>query len=248
MYSDPADWRAPTVSAVEAELERQYPAKPKWQREQAANRFVAELARLDYSLLQGPAAALLDVLTFCRTISAPLPPISHSYIDTLTCDALAGKLPENGTGRNNSLEVHRLALVKRLRWALVQEILDTDSNYKTDDARMLADGACLKLGVDRVAYEAWMTERAKATGEVTRACTMALEKTPNGQMLTWQAIYSSWQEVHHARQAHDDDPFNPWPGHYYVPTLETMERLGWHDLTRLVTWYGGPDFPDLGMV
>ena len=254
MYTIEDEWRPRLQAAIEAALEEEYPRKPSGQRARKAGRVLDGIQSAEFACYRwGAVAAAFDVLTFCRNIAAPLPPHTSFIAEQLMRDALT-----RGESTGKALARHHSALRDRLRWAAVNSLLESGREHKhsseiitierQDGTKTTGKRAIVDWQADIDKWEEWEEERPEASDEVTKASKIAQAQHASEWHVDVRAVHSSWRKVETAISAHDSDPFKPWPGIYYVPTVETMESLGWSDLFPLVTEYGGSNFPDLGMV
>jgi len=229
------------VVAIADALAREFPRKPEAQRARRAAEIAQNVRAVWPAYFAGATAALLDLVSFYGAVGAPLPPEETEEVWRLCSIALANVPNSAGQGADTQLKAHRACLIKRLRWHAVNAILDDAGEYADADRAAVAE-----WGADPALYAQWARERPEASAEVRRACELARLRLEH-VAVQWRAIEMAWREVEQFAAAARTFP-PAWPGKFYVPTLATMERLGWEDLTVLATEYGQSDFPELGIV
>jgi hypothetical protein len=219
-------WDATAGEAIAAELLRRFPHKrPSIHPNQGAAAWFKRDVEAAWRCYQdGAAGALFDVLRALDVLAIPVPEAVALARDDLLRAALLGDGVSRGRGAAAPLLAHDKALAKRLRWRVVQWVLDEAAAYAwQDDPR---HGAVAK-GADAELYLADRATWPEVSTKHTRAAELAREKLGD-EMVGWRAIYDAWREVDDFRRA------GTWPGPFYLPSAATCEALRLEAGLRLI--------------
>lgn len=238
-------WGLEAPRATEAALRQRFPYKFQGACKVAARGIVADVQRAWVAYRAGAAAALFDVVRYHQDVALRLPDDVAAELFRLSVLALDGAGVPVPRGQRSPLTVHRNYIMRRLRHAAVRQVLDIHAAQREDDDP--STGA-IASGADPARYAEWRRQRPEVTGQVGDAASMAWEWAAEAARLVGvvpESVSAESYETAYREVQSFLDRGGAWPGPYYVPSVETVELLGW---TFLAPHHGvllGSDAPAL---
>jgi hypothetical protein len=212
------EWEAAARRPLRLALLRLFPGKAEPLVRTATNRVIADTAGAWDCYLAGASAAAFDLLALLSATQMPLPDVFAAELTSFAAVALSGSSERIGRGKRSGLEMHRAALVKRLRYEHIKSVLADAALYHHEDSTGVYSRALSKNAVARI-----QQERPEASDKIMKAVSLALGRIPLVIKTAGsdRAYYDDYQEVSKAA---------PWPGRFYLPSEKTCDLLGWADL------------------